>query len=401
MTHMLTDEQIEVQVAQLEAERDALLAKTEIVRLGKRKTNHTMIKSMYSTRINRLRRLRGERYQMPADTLEHRRQVNIERYGYPQGNVKKISATKKERYGNAFCDQAKARKTKRERWGNEGPGDIQKMLDTKQKRYGNKMGDIDKMVSTKIERYGDAFGNRTKINDTKLQLYGNIFGDKKRMQQTNMERYGVPFFCMHQKCRDANGCAKSKVNHWWHDKLLQELGIDCGLDNVTIGFFSYDLSYANEHCKLLIEINPTVTHNSTYDYKYYTGKSAYNNPISIDTHLNKLRAAVKNGYRLITVFDWMHDDDVIAAIDTAIHGTVEHPLNVELDLCIADIGWYIDNGFDINPIRIDTHWCKIVKRKHAINHIPDSNDLDIDALLTNNYVKVYDCGHALPKLREK
>lgn len=117
MTHMLTDEQIEVQVAQLEAERDALLAKTEIVRLGKRKTNHTMIKSMYSTRINRLRRLRGKRYQMPADTLEHRRQVNIERYGYPQGNVKKISAVKKERYGNAFCDQAKARKTKRERWG--------------------------------------------------------------------------------------------------------------------------------------------------------------------------------------------------------------------------------------------------------------------------------------------
>jgi len=51
--------------------------------------------------------------------------------------------------------------------------------------------------------------------------------------------------------------------------------------------------------KILIELNPSATHNSTW--------SPYNNPLEEDYHYNKSQAALENGYRCINIWDW---DDI-------------------------------------------------------------------------------------------
>ena len=72
---------------------------------------------------------------------------------------------------------------------------------------------------------------------------------------------------------------------------------------------SYDLHILNTN--ILIEINPTYTHNSTKSYK--VGKGIHK-PRSKSYHLNKTKLAIENNYQIINIFDWDDWDDVIKVI---------------------------------------------------------------------------------------
>lgn len=415
MATQLIGEALEARIKELEAERDKLIAETPYEWYGPKKTSHGKIRLKYNKRIGCLRKY-GFEYAQQSKVISDKITTTIEmRYGYRGVNMQKAVATKQKRYGNGmgdmqkfverrlakfghmFGDKARCAATHRQHYGDSWTN-IAKMHETKLQRYGNKLGDmqtilakrekehgtrgiinIDKALETKQKRYGNKFGNIAVAVATKRQKYGSAAGDLQKIASTNMQRYGVPYFCMTAKCRDAQGHVKSRANHWWHDKLLQELGIDCGLDDVNLERWSYDLNYSNEHCKLLIEINPTWSHNSTYGFAYLIGRTTHNKHVSKFYHFDKTQLALKLGYTCITIFEWMDDNEVIDVIRKHLAGEPVDSTNFALNPQLSD---------DKSTIR--KHWCHLKTKEHIEDCGQNEQEM-IDA----GYVAVYDCGHAI------
>ena len=172
--------------------------------------------------------------------------------------------------------------------------DRKKFSDTMSKAYHNltdeqKVLRVQKGIQTKKERYGNS--------------YNPMFNDesKAKLVETNMNKYGVPYFCMTQKCRGALGGNSSLSGpNLAFKELLEKNNISCLSSEFPIGRYSYDFRI-NENT--LVEINPTVTHNSTF--------SPFNTPKEKDYHFNKTKLATDNGYRCISVWDWDNLDAVI------------------------------------------------------------------------------------------
>ena len=120
---------------------------------------------------------------------------------------------------------------------------------------------------------------------------------KQKMMETNKKRYGVPYACMREEYHRFKG-SDSKVNLDF-DKKLIDLGIEherefC-LDNLL-----YDFKVGN----ILIELDPTATHNSS--------KAVYKcNPKEKNYHLHKSMTAYKHGYHCIHIFEWDDEDKII------------------------------------------------------------------------------------------
>ena len=357
----LTGEALEKRIAELEQERDELLRTTEFVRYGPKRTSHSKIKVSYGTRIGCLRKHGVE-------------------YAHQLQDVKdKTEATKHARHGKGgIVNYNKAVQTKLERYGNR-QGNSAAIIASKRAKYGNGHGNTAKTQATKLSIYGKCgVGNTNKSIATKHERYGNGAGNLRKVSKTCMQRYSVPWHCMTSKCRNAQGHIKSQTNHWWHDKLLQELGIDCGLDNVNLGRWSYDLDYCNEHCKLLIEVNPLWSHNATYGFAYLTGRTKHNKPVGEFYHFDKAQLALKHGYTCITIFEWMDDNEVIDVIRKHLAGEPVDSTNFALNPQLSD---------DKSTIR--KHWCHLKTKEHIENCGQDKQTM-IDA----GYVAVYDCDHA-------
>lgn len=96
----------------------------------------------------------------------------------------------------------------------------------------------------------------------------------------------------------------SKINSTYK-KMLEELWY-----NVSIEFplwnYSYDLKIGN----ILIEINPSPTHNSTW-WPAFEWNSI---PKPKMYHYNKVKNATKNWYKCIMVRDWTKKEDIIIMI---------------------------------------------------------------------------------------
>ena len=146
-----------------------------------------------------------------------------------------------------------------------------------------------KGIQTKKERYGDDYNSR------------QYEQSKERIVETNMQRYGVPYFCMTDVCMNSIG---NKGSHSKENDSFQRLMESAGISDIekefVIGNYRYDFKVADD---ILIEINPTITHNSTY--------APYNNEKPKDYHFLKTQEAIKNGYRCICVWDWDNKDAVV------------------------------------------------------------------------------------------
>lgn len=210
----------------------------------------------------------------------------------------KINNTIKEKYGVNNISQSsvareKTKKTNLERYGVEYPGQNesvkQKVIQTNLKRYGAKTVFQSEIVKKKIKQ-------------TNLNKYGNnnILGSpiiKERIKQTCLEKYGVPYFCMTEKCRKANGNAISKINKEF-SKRLKENNIRNKLEK-SIENYSYDVEILNTN--ILLELNPTYTHNSTHGSEFRGHKKK---PLKATYHFNKTIVAKENGYQCIHIWDW-------------------------------------------------------------------------------------------------
>lgn len=227
-------------------------------------------------------------------------------------------------------NREKAKKTCLEKYGVENPQQVKeiqkKTIDTKHKLYGEKCEEITKKIKqTKLERYGDEnYNNSIKNKYTCLNKYGveNVFQSdeirnkiketlynhygveyplqNKNLQEklisTNIAKYGVlfPFFKNNIKCVTKN----SKPNQKFEKKLnCNDIRHE---REYPINRFSYDFRVDN----VLIEINPTITHNSFFGIY---GKQ----PLTKDYHLNKSNCAKEHGLQCIHVWDWDDLDKII------------------------------------------------------------------------------------------
>ena len=180
---------------------------------------------------------------------------------------------------------------------------------------------IKKSKQTKLERYGDEnYNNCKKHTETLYSIYGVTspalldkskeslmihYGVsspmkskeiKNKVKDTMMKRYGVPYYFLSNR----NGHTISKINKNFSN-LLNNSNIENELEFV-IDRKSYDLHILNSN--ILIEINPTYTHNSTLSCWF----NNYNKPPLVNTyHIEKTKLALDNGYRCIHIWDW---DDI-------------------------------------------------------------------------------------------
>jgi hypothetical protein len=127
---------------------------------------------------------------------------------------------------------------------------------------------------------------------------------KEKIKQTNIERYGVPYACMREECRRANKGAISKINKKFSQKLDNN-NVSNELE-FNLKNFSYDIRLIDSN--VLIEINPTYTHNTTFGTEFRGHRKP---ALTKEYHYKKTLEAKKNGYRCIHIFDWDNENKII------------------------------------------------------------------------------------------
>lgn len=212
--------------------------------------------------------------------------------------------------------KAKIRNTNLERYGVENvahnPEIAAKIAQTNLKRYGAAYSLSSPKIRTKIEQTVDekralqglpslAQVRWEKAHRKELHIakYGSLKHDAplylEAERKTCLEKYGVPYYCMTEHARSRSG-NNSKPNQNLQ-VLLEELGVAYERE-FCIDNFSYDFKVGN----ILLEVDPTATHNSSINV-FHPSSS----PLRITYHQEKTREAEAANYRCIHIWDW---DDV-------------------------------------------------------------------------------------------
>lgn len=227
--------------------------------------------------------------------------------------LKKFGATS---YAGSEEGKAAIRKTNLERYGVEcllGDSEYRKKIDQiNLEKYGTihpmQTEEIkSKQQSTMLERYGvDNIMKSEEGKDAFKQSLYNKYGYtstfsmpqvKEKISNTCLEKFGVPWACMRPEARSYN--ARSKINRAFEQFLTEnEMQFET---EFPLEAFSFDFKCSDT----LIEIDPTITHNSTM--------SIFPNvePKSVTYHSEKTKVAQQHGYRCIHVFDWDSWRDII------------------------------------------------------------------------------------------
>lgn len=246
----------------------------------------------------------------------------------------KIQNTNLQLFGvkNVFQSEeikTKIKETKLERYGDENFSNVEKAQNTCLERCGVKNAfqseeAKEKYKLTSIEKYG--YDNCTKSPEWQekqrlrnIEKYGVPYtfqrpDVREKCRQTILNRYGVEYACLIDSCR------KSFKNDSSINRLFEDLFINVGLvidkREFILDRYSYDFKIGN----YLIEVNPSITHNSSFSIwdnvqpkdKYY--------------HQNKSIAALNNGYRCIHIWDWTTENDLIDIINGIYYNYI--PINV-------------------------------------------------------------------------
>lgn len=279
----------------------------------------------------------------------------IAHYGGPDGDyetAKKAVAKKqaesykkKTGYVNPGQNPEVREKVKKTLADHLGDGDYKKatkVLHQKQvKAYKDKTGydnpgqnpEVRKKVEKTVqERYG--VGNvfqsdeiKGKIKSTMLEKYGVEYGYQNpeifaKVKATTMKTYGVPYRVMAPDVKRKAGII-SKTNLEWKSDLEDSLGVEFDLEVPFDLKGDHRMQADLGHGSLLIDLNPTISHNSDLSYMCMKGqcKGAKTNdhsgcatPVAKDYHNERMKTAIANGFSLINVYDWTPRDFVIDEI---------------------------------------------------------------------------------------
>lgn len=277
-------------------------------------------------------------------------QSNQARFGtdWALGNTEvreQVEATMEHRYGVKYTFQSdelmkKATETNLERYGSENVMQNeeirQKSIDTCVERYGvsNPMQNpatLDKALQTRKQRYGAVWSESMKAKarkSWKLHLgvtnpsfskaviekitatfqakYGvkravHVPEFRNKMKATTQARYGVPYYVVSEEYVNNGGYIRISTANKLFAKKLEAYGIKYTFE-YSLGLKSYDICIPDR--KILIEIDPTYTHNAVGNHWNSNGLSKF-------YHRDKTVVAIEKGYRCIHVFDWDNPFDII------------------------------------------------------------------------------------------
>lgn len=325
---------------------------------GKKISRHAVKKRDISRRITNLLKTG---YESPAQnpvSQEKKRQTNMQLYGYPQGNVKAINATCVQNKTGWHSEEAQAKRNAKM------PQTTAKMLETA-KANGSYIGRGKKIADTKRDR-GTLSDNMRKVNESRKRKWGptgydvtkheaNIIAEygslelyhklralkaaashdyKKdvenrrqkfngkgqnvdKMHETCKAKYNYDWPCQLPQCT-TTGKRLSNTNKAFKEKVEVLLNIQLEVE-YTIEDKSFDLAYivkdangeVDKQRSILIELNPTVTHNCTYSYSQLSGRNMNVQPIDSMHHVRKQQLAIQHGFRCIQIFDWDDKNKVI------------------------------------------------------------------------------------------
>lgn len=262
---------------------------------------------VYQNAVKKRKKTMTEKYGAPT-TLQSKQLTSkykdtmAERYGESNPMLlkqfqQKAQQTNLERYGapNVMQNRDIAHKSAQERM-KDMPAIVERIKDTWMTKYGvdnvSKLPQtIDKITATFITKYG-------------VKRAAQVPEFRQKMIDTNMQKFGVPFYVQTKECRESNGNTISHINLEFSERLTR-LGIPHTME-FKLGRKSYDIKLDNTN--ILIEINPTYTHN-------IVGNHWNKHGIPEDYHLEKTLKAESSGYRCIHVFDWDDWNKVMEIIE--------------------------------------------------------------------------------------
>lgn len=240
-------------------------------------------------------------------TEQLRQSTMIKRYGVPHALqnkdiLEKSETTQLERYGVRHAAQNEDIKHKTQKKFEEKYGVHTPFL----------MKDFqEKTTKTCLEKYGVSHtsqipGRTKKMQDTNLKRYGSTYplgNDKiaEKVRHDMIVKYGVPFYCMTDDCKSKQKQIISSFNRVILSKL-SDLNISATPEAICIDRYSYDIHIDNTN--VLIEVNPTDTHNAICNPWSDIGLDRY-------YHTNKSKLAMDNGYRCIHIWDWDNIDKIL------------------------------------------------------------------------------------------
>lgn len=281
----------------------------------------------------------AKRYLQTEKGLEKYKETCLEKYGVEntfqsEDKKQKIKETNLERYGDEIPCRTEDIKNKMkehslDKWGTEYPVqslDVRNKIKTSFSKHSDedKQEINNKRKQTNLKKYGtENYVNKEKIKESlnnrtyeekqktkqlvkekwlsKSKIDKDIILEKRK--QTNQNKYGVPWSCMREECRSQSGSI-SKINQHFAN-ILSTNNIDFEQEFVLENY-SYDFKVND----ILIEIDPSYTHNSTISAIFSNSKSK-KEPLSKFYHQNKSKVAEKAGFRCIHIFDWDNIDKII------------------------------------------------------------------------------------------
>lgn len=181
-------------------------------------------------------------------------------------------------------------------------------LNTKYSKYGTRDNYFDYMNSrikqAKIKHYGSWKLAKKATSESCKEAWKNKSKDERsdiveKTRQTNLNKYGFEFYCQSSSCRLKGNNSKPNLEF---NNLLLENNI-----KFTREFPISNKSFDFKIDDILIEINPTATHNSIIGIRG-------NSPLPMNYHKLKSQLARDNGYRCIHIWDWDDKDKIINSL---------------------------------------------------------------------------------------
>lgn len=201
------------------------------------------------------------------------RETNLRKYGFeePFGDPvtrAKCDKVNEERYGCKYPTRTEAIKEKTKqtclrKYGVENPMQSKEILDRFKSNYKAKTGYDYPMCNPEV---------------------------KQKLSDTCVKNFGVSWACMRKEARNYN--SRSKLNQSF-ESIANGFGLQLEPE-FPLSDFSFDFKYNNT----LIELNPSITHNS--HMSMFRGVD----PKDRFYHQNKTKVAEEAGYRCIHIFDW-------------------------------------------------------------------------------------------------
>lgn len=231
------------------------------------------------------------------------KQTKFDRYDDANYNNKKqIMKTMTEKYGVSTGFNTEKSKTNRKitslkRYGVDNPLKLKEVRDIGKEVIKSKYGVDSALASKEV---------REKITKTIREKYGvdNImYLDKYRSKYKNsmLEKYGVTSgFLTENAVNSHKQGTKSNINNQFVDFISTYTKLPIKQEKSVIKYI-YDIMLGDT---TLIDINPTVTHNTFISYPYRIGVVKENKPIDKNYHKDRTILASNNGYHLISIFDW-------------------------------------------------------------------------------------------------